>query len=541
MPFYASSPNKEGLHFLEAQDDGVSIKLEWYRAYPSNQNNKIVYNIYMDIGEPDFVNTYFNKSPVFVYTGTGTSTTITDLNPGQLYSFAVRAAEYDPSSFDYSVLPSNPSNPTLKYYPETILIQNISDTDVIIPAADISDFPNSGIIRIGKELINYTNLDLLNNNFVLTNSSIQRGYNDTLATIHTTSGFDGYNLWYNNILFFPVVSEEQNTVVYSIQSRFEHPHYSYTLLDGYKQETKDLLNTDLSTNEEIQSNFPPYDFSGWRRFSPLDIIQGGCIGSYIGGEYGCIDGYGNVSRVRGIPLNDINNGRLELMLQTTGLPAVLIKREHTGIRCSCYNAATQYPSARCLYCFGVGFVVGYYQYFSSRSSDGRILVRIGPHSRKVDPLQAGLEATDEGLEGWTLSTPIINQRDIIILYDKSDNELARFEVGAIGNNYTFDGLSGLQKMPLKRIRKTDIAYQINVYKNTSNYPQKIITSSSSAPGAISPHTHTIVLSEKINNITEINQLTSVDQGHNHYIKNGIVSTTLGHTHDILVSLPLLPP
>ena len=95
-------------------------------------------------------------------------------------------------------------------------------------------------------------------------------------------------------------------------------------------------------------------------------------------------------------------------------------------------------------------------------------------------------------------------------------------------------MQGGQKLKVQRIRKTDPAYQIRVFRDTSMFPSKLNTSLGSSVG-IPPHTHQIVVNEGITSLTQINQTTAVAQGHNHPIVNGTVITLLGHTHTIILA------
>ena len=67
-----------------------------------------------------------------------------------------------------------------------------------------------------------------------------------------------------------------------------------------------------------------------------------------------------------------------------------------------------------------------------------------------------------------------------------------------------------------------------------------LTTSINMGGVFLPHSHTVVVSEKILNISQINQLTSIGgsnstQHHTHQIVNGIIQPAAdGHTHTIML-------
>jgi hypothetical protein len=359
-----------------------------------------------------------------------------------------------------------------------------------------------------------------------------RGYNNSTATLHTVGGSDGLNTWDPTVPLFTVGEDSRWDLIYICQSRFEYPHFPFTMVDGYHQVAKDLLSTDLSAADAANVTFPAFDFAGYHRTDPVQLLNGTCVGSYIGGEMGCIDGYGNVQILRGFSLQDQNTQRQDVLLSVTGKPAVLIKRVQTGITCNCYLPSSEHPDDRCPFCYGTKFVFGYEQYFNPRRSDGRILVRPGPTEESLKRYEAGMES-EFPLDLWTLTVPTIKMRDIIVMFDQDDNEEFRYEVAGVIRNNTINGLDGGQHFKVIRIRKFDPAYQIRIFRNTADFPSKLNTSIGFVPG-IPPHTHEIVINEKIMSVNQINQTTAVSQGHNHPIVNGQVMEALGHTHTIIL-------
>jgi hypothetical protein len=53
-------------------------------------------------------------------------------------------------------------------------------------------------------------------------------------------------------------------------------------------------------------------------------------------------------------------------------------------------------------------------------------------------------------------------------------------------------------------------------------------------GIVIPHTHEIMINENINDISQLNTMTSVSQGHSHEIRNGVLIEVLKHTHIISI-------
>jgi hypothetical protein len=347
-------------------------------------------------------------------------------------------------------------------------------------------------------------------------------------------GYDGVNYLDPKVIFYVPGESNLYDRIFMSQSRFEFPNYQATVVDGYHQITKDLLTSDLSGSDQINQDFPVYDYAGYHRTDPVKLVSGECIGSYIGGEMYCADGYSGVGRViRGVSLQDRNLQRQEMLLTVTGEPVVLLQRQRTGITCACYQPGTQYPDDRCEKCMGSGIVQGYQQYFNSRRSDGRIMIRFSPANEEVKMQEGGLES-ELNVDAWTLTVPTIKSRDIIVRF-QDGNEEFRYEVMNVNRNRTFLSQQGSQKIQLKRIRKYDPDYQIKVFRDTSSLPRKISTTIGFVPGII-PHAHTITANET--DPSRWSQMSSQDQGHNHVIQlvNGVLTVmpTLGHTHSLIL-------
>lgn len=652
MVFYPN-PANVGTRFVSSLGDGYTINVTWFAAEHSINTNKIAYHIYYSTDKDSI---FYDGVKYASIDGT-LSANIINLIPGQEYFVAVRPVEYDPLEFDLTTLPIAYDN--LRYYPSSILKNNISATDTVIPLIDVEEMPATGIVNIGRELIQFLAVDRVNGNLiapapgagvpptlidqgggnyyvasstnigagtitglialdninsrtetwtvrcifvekdgygnpvpqtacfisigslsgdqvdgygnpiiwkangtVMENSALSfaitetspiytvgdsyiikvngsiagapggRGYNNTVARLHYISGYDGYENCNPTVSLYTIGEDTRWDLIYICQSRFEYPNAPFTITDGYRQDTKDLLSTDYTAADAANVTFPMYDYAGWHRTDPVQLLNGTCVGSYIGGEMGCIDGYGNYQILRGFSLQEQNIQREDMELSVTGTEALLIQRVKTGSICPCYQPSSEYQDDRCPMCYGTKYIFGYQQYYNPRTSNGRIQVRLGPTTENLKMYEAGLES-EFPVEMWTITVPTIYTRDVIILFDQDDNESFRYEVAGVTRNQTILGLDGGQKLNTFRVRKTDPIYQIRVFKNTGDFPSKLNTSISFVPG-IPPHTHEIVINEKILSITQINQTTAVSQGHSHPIVDGEVMEVLGHTHNIIL-------
>ena len=658
MVHYASLV-RVGLSRVASQGDGYTINLKWYQAYPDVQTNSIAYHIYYSINnnklipgaeDPDV----FSEGVKLVVIDGSIEVNVISLTPGQEYYFCIRPVEYDPNVFDLSNLPVAYDN--VRFYPSSLLRQNMTATDLIVPLMDVDGFPGVGVVKVGVELIQYVAVDTVNNNLIVLGASppiaghlvlqsnnefylpspsnvgqgslgslqlvgeglnetwsvrcifVQRdtggnpiantakfiaigsrsgdivdgygnyiiwrangpvvsngilsfsvietvpflpgdsftvqvdgvipgitggrGFDNTPITAHYINGFDGYNTWNPLVEVYTPGESLKYDNIYACTARFEYPNFPFTIIDGYRQVPVDYLSTDETANDAANVTFPMYDFCGYHRTDPVQLLNGTCVGSYIGGQQGGIDANGNYNIFRGLSLQQQNTQREDVLLSVTGQPAVLIRRQQTGVTCSCYLSTSEYPDDRCPFCYGTKFVFGYEQYFNPRESDGRIQVRLGPTPENLKMQTAGLESSYP-LDIWTLTVPTIKTRDILVLFDIDDNESFRYEVGDVIRNNTILGMDGGQHLKTFRIRKTDPAYQIRIFRNTADFPSTLNTSLGFTPG-IPPHSHTIVVSEKILAVSQINQTTGISQGHNHPIVNGQVMTVLGHTHQIIL-------
>lgn len=515
-----------GISNCQSNSDGNIISIQWNRAYAHPYNLILAYNIYYSTDKQNV----FSENPKYVSIGGATlAVDIDGFTPGDTFYFAVRATQWQSDWIDLNSLPDSGDS---KVYPEGLLLQNVSQSDSVIYISDLDTFPNTGIVQIGDELVQYLNKDLVNNSI----SGLTRGFLDSNIRFHNTDGYDGY--YFES----PIVSiwkglEEKNQKIFSEVCDFSYPKFPVTEADGYANREVDLINTDLSTSDSSLTTLPPYDFRGWRRINPADLLSGKCVGSYFGGEHFCADGYNGVGMViRGSNVSEEAIKREEVLLETDAIPCLLVRRKWTGMYCTCYVANKEYADDRCPFCAGSGRVIGWEPFYNPRRSDGRILVRFDATVDDVPYMDGGLESTFAPA-GWTLPTPTIHDRDMLITYDKfTDAEVFRYEVLNVTRNILFNQTVGAQKLSLVRVRKTDPFYRIDAIGNTADVPRIITTSIASVPGLILPHFHTFQIGPNIISPSQIFTTTSfngaiVKQGHSHQIKgDGTTLESFSHTH-----------
>lgn len=524
QPVYISESDK-GVYQASPKGDGYTIALNWYLATPDTPSYSVVYNVYYSTIQEDV----FAEGVKYVILDTGTlSASFVGFAPGKVYYFAVRATEFETAVVRLSGLPEIDG---FKIYPEGQLLSNITDESLQIPVQDVELFPPYGVLQIGAELITYTSVDVPNNNLLVG----QRGVYNTEARLHTVDGYDGIRYYDNPFVRFFNGFEEENQSIVLANNKFVN-QYAVTAADGYKEKVSDILNTDLTSVEIGQADFLRFDYAGWRRTRPADILAGKCVGSYYGGQYYCADGYNGIGRqVRGISISDANNQRQEQLLETTGRPCLLVRRIWTGKYSKHYSNTLENTAHRGLDNYGTHMVMGYEQFFNPRRSDGRIMVRFGPAKEDLVRDESGLESKVT-FDCWTLTYPPIRDSDFIIKFDEDGNEEFRYEVTDVTRNDTLLIQTGAQKFTAVRVRKTDPIYQFLTIRDTSTIPTSIVTGLGwvSGPGGIPPHIHSLVINENIVDINQINQTTGITQGHAHSVVAGVVQAVLGHSHSLIL-------
>ena len=126
MVHYAYA-GKVGLEAVSSLGDGYTINLKWFQAYPDIRTNKIAHHIYYSTSK----DTVFSEGVKYIcIDGYATESNVIDLTPGQLYFFCVRPVEYN-ASFNLLNLPI--AYDDVRFYPQSLLRQNISAIDLIIP------------------------------------------------------------------------------------------------------------------------------------------------------------------------------------------------------------------------------------------------------------------------------------------------------------------------------------------------------------------------------------------------------------------------
>jgi hypothetical protein len=506
--------------------DGYTVHLEWHKSYLSSQDWSLFYNLYWSSNQRDV----FSEGPKFVVAPDLPTVDLSgNFRPGDIYYFAVKPTAHENNTLLFSQLPEAAQG--LRLYPEDSLRENITADALVIPINDAALFPPTGIIQIGAELISYSSVDYLDNNLLVS----ERGLYGYEPRIHTVDGYDGIRTYSNPFVRIWKGFEDQNNAIGVEEIKFEQ-QYARTNADGYRERTDILTGSaNLDVVDAENAGFPAFDQAGWDRTYLPDYLSGKCVGTYFGGEYGCADDDETEGPLRGLGVQDHMLMREEYLLEITGEPVMLLKRMWKGKQSQHYDSARENPVYRGLDNFGTSLVTGYEQFFNPRRSDGKILVRFGPTKEDFKREESGIENVFIP-NCWTIVIPSIQDGDVIIRFNSDGSEEWRYEVLDVERNRTLLHESGSQKFTAVRIRKTDPIYQWRAIRDTSNLPSEILTSigSVAGPGGIPPHMHRVVVTSDITSINQINQTTSIEQGHNHPIENGVIITRIGHGHVIIL-------
>lgn len=360
-PFFVG--NNSGIQAALDGGIGTSVDLQWNMASPDDENNSVVYNIYLSTSRLEV----FENPPRFMVTDL--SATVGGLPPGDTHFFGVRASEFDPLVSTLAGLRQAGQN--MFFYPSTSLVSAIGDGYTMLPAASVDGFPQRGIILIADELIKYNSLQQVPPAFIT--DGYGRGYESTLAEAQASG--ETITLYRGH--------EDSNTVIENSALRaqatpsFYKPNFAltYVLGDGYgsdgyrdgydgydaygvdgyffhRQVSRDDI-TSPNDGADASGEFERFDYCGsYRRLPPSAFWKGQCLGSYFGGIQ-----YRNGEFVRETDVRTHMLQREELLLETSGEPFVLLRRKWTGIRCTCHMLRREHADKRCPVCFAPGSLV----------------------------------------------------------------------------------------------------------------------------------------------------------------------------------------
>ena len=227
--------------------------------------------------------------------------------------------------------------------------------------------------------------------------------------------------------------------------------------DGYYQFISEGAEP-VAKTEEVDCGTA--DHTGYHKTSVSDIFRGTTASGACPSPY---SRYG----LGGKGFNDVVRDREEQLLLATGRAVVLLRRQHTGRRCLCFESTRGRSRKACEICYGVSFAPGYIPYVNQKDPLGRILIRTEPFAEALPQKEQGLfqEIT---ISAWGLSAPLLRQRDVIIVYRSDGTEELRYEIKEVTRNSLFGAASGnasgAQKFQMLRIDPTQSIYNLDPFR-----------------------------------------------------------------------------
>ena len=418
----------QGIRKVSNMGRGDMLRIEWYQPISRSYKGVSFALIYENESRLEV----FDSNPKYIAKSTTRSADLSGFTPGLTLSFAARALEAFKDSIDLSGM-KEAAEGVYEIPEDAVISEQVNQDDTRITVETTDGYPASGILIINdSEVIRYT--AKTDTEFLLPSNG--RGLNGTSKGIYISG--DTVKIFFS--------CQDKNTVIIMATP---------TYFDGYES-GREISSTGLVVTDYSESDkkfFQGFDFCGYHRAIPQHILQGNDdCGSYLGGEF---------NKTRGMNLFDRMLNREEVILDQTGEPVILLKRLWDGQTCSCSDSRRQHPKVKsCKLCFGTGYTGGFTQYDYRRRADGRIMVMFGD---TLEDLKLGahnhLEQQYEP-QCWTLPSPAVRDRDLIVRFDFSDNVEYIYEILNVTKDKLFYRHYTRQRLALKRLDKTDVAYTI---------------------------------------------------------------------------------
>jgi hypothetical protein len=416
-----------GLYGVFNVGTGDALKVEWHKPTARSYKGEAFALIYQNLQRL----ATFDGNPKYIAKSTVTSAIFRGLTPGITLAHGVRSFETYKDSFDLTGMEEVDTDVFVFPNPVTLvdyIVDSINTTFVVDSAIG---YPAAGVLIVNNsEVVRYTSRT--NNSFIVPNKF--RGLNNTSKGIYL--GGDTLQLF--------VACQDKNTVITTVTPVF---------VDGYES-GRIINNIGLVVTDYTDSDrkfFQGFDFCGYHRALPQDTLTGkDDCGSYLGGEF---------NGTRGMNIFDRMNDRQEVLLDQTGEPVILLKRIWNGQICSCMDSRRVHPKMRsCKTCYGTGYEGGFQQFDYMRRRDRRVMVKFGDTEEDLKlGAQNHLEQSYEP-QCWTLFSPAIRDRDLIIRFDYVDQVEYFYEVLRVNREKAFYRHFTRQRLFLKRLDKTDIVY-----------------------------------------------------------------------------------
>ena len=423
----------QGIRRVANVGNGDSLAITWHKPISRSYKG----DSYALIYENESRLNIFDTQAKYIATSEVTSFLATGLETGKTLSYAVRGLETFKETVDLTGMDEVDEGVYLIPAPTQITSQ-VLENDTIIDVESTEGFPAAGVLILNSnEVVKYT--AKTETSFLIPTNG--RGLNGTTQNVYLAG--DSVEIFFG--------CQDQNTVI-----AMSTPTYS----DGYQSDREiqgvGLVVTDYEDND--RKFFQGFDFCGYHQAIPQDIFQGkNDCGSYLGGEF---------NGTRGMNLFDRMLNREEVLLDQVGEPVILLKRIWNGQTCSCADSRRMHPKVRsCKKCFGTGYVGGYQQYDYLRRADRRLMVMFGDTMEDLKLTSQSHLEQDYKPNCWTLPSPAIRDRDLLVRFDFNNDIEFIYEVLNITKDKLFYRHYTRQRLSLQRMDKTDIIYTIPWERN----------------------------------------------------------------------------
>jgi hypothetical protein len=418
----------QGVKKISDIGTGGSLLIEWPEIAKRYYGSDAFILIYESKERMDV----FDEAPKYMAGSSISEGTVSGLSAGVTLSYGVRALEAYKDTVTTDGLEA--AGDDIFLIPEaTAILETVMSDDTRVYVDSVSGYPSKGLLVVGSaEVIRYSSISEDTNSFLL--SSKSRGLSGTTPSVHIEG---------DEVKLF-LACQDSNTVIVS-----GTPTYHHDVRSGREINNIGLVVNDYSDND--RKFFQGFDFCGYHRPLPQHILQGkNDCGSYLGGEF---DG------MRGMNLFDRMLNREEVLLDQTGEPVILLKRNWSGETCSCSDSRRVHPKIRdCSSCYGTGYVGGYEQYINKRRSDKLCMISFGDTQEDLTldshkSLQQEYDPTC-----WTLPIPAVKDRDLVVRFDFTGDVEFIYEVLHVTKEKIIYKHYSRQRLALKRLDKTDVVY-----------------------------------------------------------------------------------
>jgi hypothetical protein len=479
-----ADPYQIGIRRVEDLGIGTSVKVQWYDAKAPAGFSRIYFNVYQGRS----LGSLFNMIPIGVATSPNLEGIVPNVSPGFSYYYGVKATYQiqDLQLFGFDQLSA-----TLFSYPDPVEVNEpdgyyfTTQNNGPLVVSSTTGFPLQGFLNIGKEVLQYSSITATSFNIIgrdLFTIGLVEDYPNGEAVVFFKGIQDGNQRFFRVI---PSWDAARDVPLMPLPDGYNGiPADGYGGLsynqdeDGYRSVRDDIVTEDHSEFEEDNSDFDTFPFCGYRASNPVDLYSRNQCGTYHGGRTmqsisGVNDG-DPVEVAGGVDIFEGSQQRAEVILSVTGEAFILLRRKTTGRKCPRLSIRSEHPHARCLTCYGTTFLGGYDRFFNTReiqpaepNTNGFVPMRVSPYNNDLElTLDRGLAQVDQ-LEAWTISVPIIKDRDILIRYilDESTGlymEEFRYEVLHVNRNKLFFGKDAKQTVTMRKLDKTREQYKIPV-------------------------------------------------------------------------------